>query len=835
MPPIQFDRLIRQSSPLCRTSAQPRPLLPCQGSREQSPTKWPHLSALLCPPGPTRLLKGLITSGKAAALSLRIQSKPSLPHPWKQVESAGGGEIEIVGWTGMGEVAAALNKHLEAAELIVSSPSQAGVGSAYLTLISWPSVQAITDAQNKSGREAVLRSDEEHFLSDMDVAECLTEQLEDTVANLTPAEAEEATNLFDCALFDYQAVEQVQSFDGTSHSQENVVITQDAADRLAADLQRYSRKPIPPVDYTQGLTADEYNNSVIPKSGPFPSQREPLFYAFHLLTLHGFILDVLEAKSRNPRWDRPEPTHKAQTSDVHASSSVSSSPNASQPSSTPLSTLSPSSSSSTPPSTLSPSSSSSPSASQPSSTPSTLSPSSSLSAVASGPSTPSTSSTASSIKRGRTASAEHEQPKPKQKRAKTGAQLIHKKRQTEVHYVKKLKAGGSDNITLEGVKMETIPTAQGGWQGSRALMRSIGARVVAMWHKRTLGQHLRNVKLIPFKNLDQLPTKIFDCHGRLIIYRTRLTKFINPTLTVFACHTQLSPFMAQFIYEAQKFVLVVTYESGNEVRGDHFFQISGHDRNNKQVPMLRAWHREPQNMRALSIFFRKGGPMARITMYVNKTLDQFPGLRARLYQVKEYMEATYNISPMYGLFWNFCLNWGRGSTFVRCLPHVDAMNVAIGVCAIFIMGIFNSDEMCWLCFWDLNIFIQLPPGVVLTYPSALFYHFNYDLSDLRPYLSLDRIEELAELLRDTKITGVRDVDIVVSAVEPTQETRNDCTVLGDSEDDIRYMRSSGVLFTQATMFQTAELKIDTVKMAKEAGMDTECNVSELKEKGMYWA
>lgn len=107
----------------------------------------------------------------------------------------------------------------------------------------------------------------------------------------------------------------------------------------------------------------------------------------------------------------------------------------------------------------------------------------------------------------------------------------------------------------------------------------------------------------------------------------------------------------------------------------------------------------------------------------------------------DYMRRTHQVSPLYGLYWNFCLNWGRSRKFVMCLPHSDAANLAIGLCTIFIMGelsnwtqstdadwhpgLFRSRERCWLCIWDTGIVIEIPAGTALTYPSALFYHFNY--------------------------------------------------------------------------------------------------------------
>ncbi|KIY61492.1 hypothetical protein CYLTODRAFT_427517, partial [Cylindrobasidium torrendii FP15055 ss-10] len=195
------------------------------------------------------------------------------------------------------------------------------------------------------------------------------------------------------------------------------------------------------------------------------------------------------------------------------------------------------------------------------------------------------------------------------------------------------------------------------------------------------------------------------------------------------------------------------------------------------------------------------------------------------------MWEKYRIRPMYGLYWNFCLNWGRGSRFVKCLPHVDAMNIAIGLCTIYIYGVFKSNELCWLCIWDAGIIVQIPPGVALTYPSALFYHFNYDIKDLKQHIERNEWEQLCKAFETADITGMRDVEILVSSTEPTKETREQCKGLGE---DAMYMRGSCVFFNQATMFQTAELGMETIKEAKAAGMNTDCDWDELQRKEMFF-
>ncbi|KAI0079205.1 hypothetical protein K474DRAFT_1705868 [Panus rudis PR-1116 ss-1] len=40
-------------------------------------------------------------------------------------------------------------------------------------------------------------------------------------------------------------------------------------------------------------------------------------------------------------------------------------------------------------------------------------------------------------------------------------------------------------------------------------------------------------------------------------------------------------------------------------------------------------------------------------------------------------------------------------------------------------------ERVWLVLWEAGLVIEVPPGVVILYPSALFLHFNVDCEDLQ--------------------------------------------------------------------------------------------------------
>lgn len=106
----------------------------------------------------------------------------------------------------------------------------------------------------------------------------------------------------------------------------------------------------------------------------------------------------------------------------------------------------------------------------------------------------------------------------------------------------------------------------------------------------------------------------------------------------------------------------------------------------------------------------------------------------------------------YGLFWNFCVNAPAGKIRnVFCTPHTDSKNGAIllctvfvyyyGDCALFLLylvalfctnllatpGKGDADKKIWLVFWEAGLIIQVPVGVFIVYPSALFLHFNVNI------------------------------------------------------------------------------------------------------------
>ena len=60
----------------------------------------------------------------------------------------------------------------------------------------------------------------------------------------------------------------------------------------------------------------------------------------------------------------------------------------------------------------------------------------------------------------------------------------------------------------------------------------------------------------------------------------------------------------------------------------------------------------------------------------------FPGVAERLEEVAQVWKQTRGLEPMFGLFWNFCINGiYPDMQRVHCAPHADRQNF-LGVCVI---------------------------------------------------------------------------------------------------------------------------------------------------------
>ncbi|KAK6969205.1 hypothetical protein R3P38DRAFT_2671227 [Favolaschia claudopus] len=224
------------------------------------------------------------------------------------------------------------------------------------------------------------------------------------------------------------------------------------------------------------------------------------------------------------------------------------------------------------------------------------------------------------------------------------------------------------------------------------------------------------------------------------------------------------------------------------VRGPHWPIIIGHHRQSAKKPSLADWHKH--NSRRVDEFM-KLEIVQRIISWVSSVVEiVFPGVAERFRADAAWHKQHHGIEPMFGLFWNFCLNVVLpGQRRIHCDPHADMKN-QIGVCVLLIYllegFVFDDELYTWLVIWEAGVAVQLPPWTLAMYPSALFYHFNLDVHMIK----------------------------FVTVAGKERPTRQNSRPLGGTNEG----RGSMVFFNQSTMRQSAALGFDTVQEAKEAGL-----------------
>ncbi|KAG1848262.1 hypothetical protein F4604DRAFT_1687795 [Suillus subluteus] len=299
----------------------------------------------------------------------------------------------------------------------------------------------------------------------------------------------------------------------------------------------------------------------------------------------------------------------------------------------------------------------------------------------------------------------------------------------------------------------TFRTSSTGWQGTNYGSTKDGRELRAQWEDYSILLQLKGFDRVPYLGLK---TRIRDSLGRLWLLRTFIGERIEALLPAFE----------------------------------------------KQVAAFRLRWRGVQED-PIGVAYVGTTGILKITIMNCVFQAEFPLLAKRYSDCAQ----TLGISPLYGYFFNFCLNSARaGVKRVHCSPHVDWKNIAIGVCVIFIyvlisanLGKFNSKERSWLVVWEAGLILEMPAGVFIMYPSSLFFHFNVDMCDLELVCTDGRL--------------------------PTPEN----SYLLDGGDG----RGSCVWFNQASMFQTAELGFATIAQARAAGAPCNSDPHSLISRGLF--
>ncbi|KAI0083089.1 hypothetical protein BDY19DRAFT_998859 [Irpex rosettiformis] len=339
-------------------------------------------------------------------------------------------------------------------------------------------------------------------------------------------------------------------------------------------------------------------------------------------------------------------------------------------------------------------------------------------------------------------------------------------------------------IQAQGFKIEHTRITSSGWKGVHpAKLDRERLTDMLLASAPQLMEVLRAFARLHYDRQQKGGTRVVDCDGRLLIYRAKIPTWIIGLLPTLAVEVENFTNAAHYEPDSRK---------GN-LRGNHKFCIVGYDRQNKSEIRQSGWERKGQNSAAMAVLMATVA-MTRLNNWVNSVLEEhFPELTKRMHEDMETLCNKYGLpkSP-YGYFWNFCINSlvsEEGILDVFCLPHADAHNGAILVCAVFVYYYgqcdTNSDEKIWLVFWEAGIIMEIPAGTLVFYPSALLLHFNVDIN---------------EVLKVTE-----------DGSHPTPESARPFKENNSS----RGGRGSMVWFTQASMLMSARLPTATKREAEE--------------------
>ncbi|KAF8205241.1 hypothetical protein K438DRAFT_1932129 [Mycena galopus ATCC 62051] len=342
---------------------------------------------------------------------------------------------------------------------------------------------------------------------------------------------------------------------------------------------------------------------------------------------------------------------------------------------------------------------------------------------------------------------------------------------------------GSGGFTL----LNNVLHSASGFQG--ALPPPIVRREIDRLYRlepdaRALHPYIRHFFPVPYEIEPERATFFVDSTGKIFMYRTFRAAWLERRASEVHYAVELLSGPAVRRPGAAE-------ENRLNTRGPHIPIIIGHQRQSAKRPDLTKWHKD--NEMRVNAFLELDIMKCIIGWVTSVVTDAFPGVAQRFRADAEWHKERYGIKPLFGLFWNFCLNAyipSAGQVRGHSYPHGDTKN-QVSVCVLLVHVLegfegFNHTKRTWLVLWEAAVVVELPPWAMAIYPSALFYHFNIDIHDIE------------------FVTTEGDV-------RPTPQNSRPI-VAGDEEG-----RSSMVFFNQATMHHGPATGSDTLKLARAGG------------------
>ncbi|KAH9840804.1 uncharacterized protein C8Q71DRAFT_741322 [Rhodofomes roseus] len=388
--------------------------------------------------------------------------------------------------------------------------------------------------------------------------------------------------------------------------------------------------------------------------------------------------------------------------------------------------------------------------------------------------------------------SEHTAPKRKRKPGKPGAgsskkykrqrnaqEKGNKKEQRQLSRLQHRLVSGGTTVTMLSFNLKTgVNVTKSGWQG-QTIPKISREDIIARWRDGRIKDDVACFLPIPF-NGEGPPSvlKVLDVQDRLFFYRGFPAPFLNPEVFAYIHDTLISD---SLMSKAER------DDAINGRRGPHLASIAGHWRQSASRPSLTKWHLDNKAKVDAILEYQ---PFIDLNRLIESTLKTaFPKVYERFLLSAEWHKIHSGVSPLFGGYWNFCLNGiFPDQDRVHCMPHADAKN-PVGICVLMVYVLpnskFNSKHRSWLVVWEAGIVVEMPPWTPVMYPSSLFLHFNID---------------------------VHDIEFVVTDGDwPTKH--NSRPIDGDDCG-----RGSMVWFNMATMIQTSETGHATLKKAAKAGV-----------------
>ncbi|RPD69760.1 hypothetical protein L226DRAFT_575408 [Lentinus tigrinus ALCF2SS1-7] len=365
------------------------------------------------------------------------------------------------------------------------------------------------------------------------------------------------------------------------------------------------------------------------------------------------------------------------------------------------------------------------------------------------------------------------------------------RKRRKYHMVRKIVSGEAYpaiSITTTADMQNPHATATG-WSGVEFKKRRDRQWLKDRWHDGSIFRIM--VTELGFKLLafDGHPTLIVDRNGIVFGFRSDIPKWMT------------DGFLLRFAQECMDYIHACGPRSTKDIegnnRGDHWYMVISIDRQNKKIPKETQFHQE--HRAETNELLQEGTATRQIINWVSDIFStRFPASARRVEECRRKLrqQGHKHADPPFICFYNYCINGPQDDVLgVSTEPHVDGKNLALMFCAVFVWGNFDHKQKAWLVLWEAGLIVQLPPGVVMFYPSSLFIHFNVNITD----------------------TNLKDKIKIVFTEDGSMPTPETSSPLHGVEG-----RGSVVFFNQATLFQLAENGY-TMKEARARGQPANCN------------